>query len=216
MQHHGRYVSSITCHSFESADPWAQLPCARLVSLDLSGVQQPLAGQLRAFARLRRLGPSNDLPGVFAGCASLTRLQLTFCQVPNNSDLLNVSVLVQLQELQLHHIALPPVPGEPFSYAVFPGTLLPSLGRLTCLRLSFVRAQDLHHVSALSSLAVLSLSSLVREEERGGRAYRTWGLGPSGIARHGFGGCACGSGSCCVAGSFPIDQPSAQHSDSQG
>lgn len=150
-------------------EPWTELPCARLQRLELA---------YSLGCNVVQLGRYGITPGVLASCAAtLTSLILKHCEVDSPAvgpvgadDLCNLSVLVSLRHLELVSVKDRLSRQAP----IFPGNILPSLAQhLRHLILSgFETVYQAHHVSRLTSLAVLHVSGI----SRGGG--QPWGFSP--------------------------------------
>jgi len=153
LQLHGGVVTRLDiCSNIQQGDgaSLASLPCPLLRDLELEG----LAVQ----------------PGSFATCTSLTRLRLTGCYVQSSphatsiagsTTVTQLSVLVNLQHLDLDVVRFRPVTQSGADSFDLPSGLLSQLVQLTCLKLQHNQVQSdaaLQHLSALSALQHLELN----------------------------------------------------------
>lgn len=157
--------------------------CPNLLSLEVRG---------RYTCSFLQLSPFDGHADVLASCTGLTLLVLdssvlqvdaaadrrvmsgrcSFAwhhrpRIPPTTSLAGISVLGQLRDLRLSGVCQrDPVDMLRYSEAVFPGSILVCLPQLTSLDLHKVWVQDMHHVSSLSKLAVLSLLNVLGPRER--------------------------------------------------
>lgn len=147
LEHHGRHATSLTMQWPDRL--LAELPCARLASLDINSVAY------NTWPRLQ-LGPRDGRSGVLGSCAAgLTSLKLSNCTIALASDLLSLSELVSLQVLDVSSVI-----NASEEFVVLPDCVLPSLQQqLTCLRLRSVGGVDGVELGRLG-LSVLELCDI--------------------------------------------------------
>lgn len=143
-QDYGRHVTRLVIWS---ASALTALPCLHnLRELELG------------FCRVQ-LGPTGSQPGVLQACTGLTKLVIHGSSAFDKDTAAgSLSVLVNLQSLRVETPPCYANSQSPGNYFSLPGTVLPSLVRLTSLELSTPQLEGMQHLSSMSRLCELKLT----------------------------------------------------------
>lgn len=89
--------------------------------------------------------------GVLDICRGLTKLDLSYCEIPTAHSLLNLSALVDLRQMRL---------GCLHGNATLPGSVFSSMTHMHSMNLARIAVEDVHFVSCLSRLHFMDLCNV--------------------------------------------------------